>query len=150
MDFKKLLTQAKALGIKNSESLDVEALQVAIDSKKQENEAKAKKTPNKKTPVKPITKAKADADAKAKANADAKAKADADAKANTNSNDETFEVDVITNWLDQNGDKWAFTKNAPKKLNWDGEIRTQQEILLDDSIMKKLTIGHYSFIKRIR
>lgn len=149
INLEELLEEAKALGIKNPDALDVEALQVAIDNKKQELETKAKKSTATKTPAKSTakpkagTKAKAEADAKAKAEADAKAKAEADAKEKAKANAE------LKCWTAPNGDKWAFKKGAPEKLNWDGEIKTQDEILNDNAIMGKLTRGYYSFIKRV-
>jgi len=136
IDFEKLLEEATALGIEKPDALDVDSLQQAIDEKK---EALAKKI---------------EADKKAKETTDGKAKEQIEAKKAPTKKPPTKPkakppVKAIISWTDANGDKWGFKPNAPKAMNWNGELRTQEELLKDDSVMKKLTLGQYSFIKRL-
>ncbi|MGB0867958.1 MAG: cell envelope integrity protein TolA [Flavobacteriales bacterium] len=166
LDLDKLLEEAKSLGIKNADKLDVDSLLQAIDEKKakakETEDAKAKAEAEAKAKAEADAKAKADADAKAKTEAEAKAKSDADAKAKAEAEakaksdadakakaEAEANAKTKTSWTDNNGTEWGFKKTAPESINWNGKIRTQEDLLNDDSVMKKLTLGQYSFIKKL-
>lgn len=51
--------------------------------------------------------------------------------------------------FEYNGRRYGFTDRAPKKLSFDGQLYTQQELLNDEDAMTSLIVGESAFIKRI-
>lgn len=48
-----------------------------------------------------------------------------------------------------NGRKYGFTAKAPKKLDVNGTVRTQEEIINDSEAMTSLILGENAFVKQV-
>lgn len=125
---KKLAAQAKELGL-DTKGLSFEDLKSTVENALKTQEVKTDTTEGASNDSKVQKTSKADQEIKA---------------------DSTESVEaIVDHWTDAGGQKWGFKKNAYKTYNWDGEQKTQEEILKDDLIMEALTKGNYSFIKQL-
>lgn len=62
---------------------------------------------------------------------------------------DTDEVAEAKTYFDYNGRRYGFTDRAPKKLSFDGQLLTQEELLNDEDAMTSLIVGESAFVKRI-
>ena len=52
-------------------------------------------------------------------------------------------------YFEYNGRRYGFTDRAPKRLSFDGQLFTQEELLNDEDSMISLIVGESAFVKRI-